>query len=81
MSRCDTALTTSQTGYPQRKLIKLMEKKVVHNDESVRCVCSKNIYKEAFGGDGKDPCKRVLDPNWLKRAIYRAQAKDYRGKT
>ena len=26
-SLCDTALTTSQTGYSQRKLIKLMEKK------------------------------------------------------
>ena len=39
-SLCDTALTTSQTGYSQRKLIKLMEKMVVHNDGSVRCVCS-----------------------------------------
>ena len=45
---------------------------VVHNDGSVRCVWSKRIYEEAFGGDGIDPCKRVLDPNWSKRAIYRA---------
>ena len=72
-SLCDTALTTSQTGYFQRKLIKLMEKMVVDNDGSVRCVCSKRIYEEAFGGDGIDPCKRVLDPNWLKRAIYRVK--------
>ena len=46
-----------------------MEKMVVHNDGSVKCVCSKRIYEEAFGGDGIDPCSRVLDPNWLKRAI------------
>ena len=79
-SLCDTALTTSQTEYSQRKLIKLMEKMVVPNDGSMRCVCSKRIYKEAFGGDGIYPCKRVLDPNWLKRAIYRAicaRAEDY----
>ena len=71
MSLCDTALTTSQTGYSQRKLIKLMEKIVVHNDGSVRCICSKTINELAFGGDGIDPCRRVLDPKWLKRAIYR----------
>ena len=47
-SLCDTALTTSQTEYSQRKLIKLMEKMVVPNDGSMRCVCSKRIYKEAF---------------------------------
>ena len=50
-----------------------MEKMVVDNDGSVRCVCSKSIYEEAFGGDGIEPCKRVLDPNWLKRAIYRVK--------
>ena len=80
-SLCDTALSTSQTGYSQRKLIKLMEKMVFHNDGSMRCVCSGRIYEEAFGGDGIDPCRRVLDPNWLKRAIYRAQAEDCQGKT
>ena len=62
-SLCDTALTTSQTGYSQRKLIRLMEKMVVHNDGSMRCVCSKKIYQEPFGGDGIDPCRRELDPN------------------
>ena len=71
-SLCDTALTTSQTGYSQRKLIKLMEKIVVRNDGSVRCVYPKKIYEEAFGGDGIDPCKRALDPNWSKRAKCRA---------
>ena len=59
----DTALTTSQTGYSQKRLIKLMEKMIVHNDGSVRCVCSKRIYEEGFGGDGIGPCKRLLDPN------------------
>ena len=49
-----------------------MEKMVAHNDGSVRCVSSKRIYEEAFGEDGIDPCVRLLDPNWLKRAIYRA---------
>ena len=43
-SLCDTALTTSETGYSQRKFIKLMEKMVVHNDESVRCVYSTKRY-------------------------------------
>ena len=71
-SLCDTALTTSQIGYSQKKLIKLMGKMFVHNDGSVRCVCSKRIYEEAFGGEGIDQCNRVLDPNWLKRAKYRA---------
>ena len=70
-SLCDTTLITSQTGYSQRKLAKLMEKMVVHNDGGVRCMCSKRVYEEAFGEDGIDPCTRVLDPNWLKRAIYR----------
>ena len=58
-SLSDTALTTSQTGYSQRALIKFMEKMVVHNDGSVRCVCSKRVYEEAFGADGIDPCKRL----------------------
>ena len=49
-----------------------MGKMFVHNDGSVRCVCSKRIYEEAFGGEGIDQCNRVLDPNWLKRAKYRA---------
>ena len=37
-SLCDTALTTSQTEYSQRKLIKLMEKMVIHNDGSVTAI-------------------------------------------
>ena len=45
---------------------------VVHNDGSVRCVSSKKIYEETFREDEIDPCGRVLDPKWLKRAIYRA---------
>ena len=52
---------------------------VTHNDGKMRCVCSKRIYEEAFGLHGIDPCRSVLDPNWLKRAIYRAicaQAED-----
>ena len=43
-SLCDTALTTSEVVYSQRKLIKLMEKMVVHNDGSVRCVYSTKRY-------------------------------------
>ena len=39
MSLCDTALTTSQSGYSQGKLIKLIEKMVVHNNGSMRCIC------------------------------------------
>ena len=34
-----------------------MKEMVVHNDGSVRCACSKRIYKEALGGDGIDPCR------------------------
>ena len=40
-----------------------MEKMVVDNDGSVRCVCSKRIYEEAFGGDGIDPSKLVEEGN------------------
>ena len=58
-----------------------MKKMVVHNDGSVRFVCSKRIDEEALGGDGIDPCRGVLDPNWLKRAIYRARAEYCQGKT
>ena len=79
-SICDTALAPSHTGYSQRKLITLMEKMVVHYDGSVRCLCSPRIYEEAFRGDGIDPCRRVLDSNWLKSAICRAQAEDCQGK-
>ena len=43
-SLSDTALTTSEAGYSQRKLIKLMEKMVVHNDGSVRFVYSTKRY-------------------------------------
>ena len=50
-----------------------MEKIIVHNDGSVRGICSGRTYKEAFGGNGIDPSTRVLDPNWLKRAIYRVK--------
>ena len=57
-----------------------MEKLFVHNDGSARCVYSKRIYEEADGIDGTDTCRRVLDPNWLKRAIYRAQAEACQGK-
>ena len=45
----------------------------------------KEDLQEAFvGGDGIDPCKRVLDSIWLKRTIYRvkcAQAEDCQAKT
>ena len=61
-----------------------MEKMVVHNDGTVRCMSSKRIYEEAFRGDGIDLCKRVLDLNWLKRAIYRvicARGEDEKKKT
>ena len=44
-SLCDTALITSQTEYSQGKLIRLMEKMVINNDESFKCVYSKNIYE------------------------------------
>ena len=46
---------------------------VVHNDGSVRYVSLKRIYEEEFGGDGIDRRRRVLDPNWLKRAIHRVK--------
>ena len=52
---------------------------VVHNDGSVRCV--EAFYEEAFGGDGIDPFRRVLDPNWLKKTIHRAQDEDCQWKT
>ena len=40
----------------------------------------KEELKEAFGVDGIDPCRKILDPNWLRRAICRAQVKIIKGK-
>ena len=70
-SLCDTGLTTSQTGYSQRRLIKLLERLVIQNDGSVRCCYTGKKYETYFGTDGVDPSRKGVDKMWLTRAIYR----------
>ena len=72
ISLCDTALTTSQTGYSQLGLIKLMEGLIVYNDDSVRCCYTNKKYEVCFGTDSIDPSRKGVDKMCLARAIYRA---------
>lgn len=49
----DTAVKTSETGYIQRRLMKLMEDIIVHHDQTVRS--SANLVVQfVYGGDGWD---------------------------
>jgi len=51
----DTAVKTSETGYVQRKLVKVMEDLKVYDDLSVRN-SSSVIIQFLYGDDGMDPC-------------------------
>lgn len=50
----DTAVKTADTGYMQRRLIKVMEDLVVDYDYSVRNA-EKKIIQFLYGEDGFDP--------------------------
>jgi DNA-directed RNA polymerase III subunit RPC1 len=49
----DTALGTGETGYMQRRIIKLMEDMHVANDATIRDDCNK-IYQFYYGKHGLD---------------------------
>lgn len=53
----DTAVKTAETGYMQRRLMKLMEDVVVMYDMTVRTCDKKEIIQLRYGGDGLNPMK------------------------
>jgi DNA-directed RNA polymerase beta' subunit len=55
----DTAMKTAQSGYIQRKMVKVMEDVQVKYDGTVRN-SSNNIIQWAYGGDGLDRTQSVV---------------------
>ena len=53
----DTAVKTADTGYMQRRLIKLLEDIGVMYDYTVRTCDRKEIIQFRYGDDGLDPMK------------------------
>lgn len=53
----DTAVKTAETGYMQRRLIKLLEDIAVMYDMTVRTCDKKEILQLRYGGDGLNPMK------------------------
>ena len=63
----DTAIKTADTGYLQRRLIKLMEDGKIYYDGTVR-TNSRLILQFAYGCDGMDPTKLEKDEEC--RVVY-----------
>lgn len=63
----DTAIKTADTGYLQRRLIKLMEDGKIYYDGTVR-TNSRLILQFAYGCDGMDPTK--LEEDQECRVVY-----------
>jgi len=61
----NTSITTSQTGYTQRRLIKAMESTSINYDGSVRNNIGKNMLISGFYNCGYDPAHNILvkDPD------------------
>jgi len=57
----DTAVKTSETGYIQRQLVKMMEDMIVQYDHTTRNE-SMNVVQYLYGGDGMDPCSIEKQP-------------------
>ena len=53
----DTAVKTADTGYMQRRLIKLIEDIAVMYDYTVRTCDRKEIIQFRYGDDGLDPMR------------------------
>ena len=51
----DTAVKTADTGYMQRRLIKMLEDLHIAYDMTVRSCDTKEIVQFIYGGDGLDP--------------------------
>jgi DNA-directed RNA polymerase beta' subunit len=56
---CDTAMGTAETGYTQRKIVKICEDIQVQYDQTVRDN-SKKVYQYAYGNNYYDATKTVL---------------------
>lgn len=54
-----TALKTAQSGYTQRKMVKIMEDIQIKYDQSVRNSVG-NIIQFAYGGDNIDPTQTIV---------------------
>ena len=52
----DTAVKTAQTGYIQRRLVKIMESLTITNDMAVRNCQDGTYLASRYGGDSFDPC-------------------------
>jgi DNA-directed RNA polymerase subunit K/omega len=61
----NTSITTSQTGYTQRRLIKAMESTSINYDGSIRNNIGKNMLISGFYNCGYDPAHNLLveDPD------------------
>lgn len=59
----DTAVKTADTGYMQRRLIKLIEDIGVMYDHTVRTCDRKDIVQFRYGDDGLDPMKTEENKN------------------
>ena len=53
----DTAVKTAETGYMQRRLIKILEDIVVMYDMTVRTCDKREVIQFRYGEDGLDPMK------------------------
>tara|TARA_B110000483_G_scaffold242949_1_gene330566 strand:+ start:5749 stop:8451 length:2703 start_codon:yes stop_codon:yes gene_type:complete len=60
----DTACKTSDSGYIQRRMIKMLEDVAIQADGTVRHA-AKGIVQFVYGGDGLDPSKLLLKQNNL----------------
>lgn len=67
----DTAVKTSETGYIQRRLMKLMEDIIMHHDQTVRSSANA-VVQFIYGGDGWDGCQ--IERYTLKLARLRELA-------
>nr|XP_053636926.1 DNA-directed RNA polymerase III subunit RPC1-like [Cherax quadricarinatus] len=73
----DTAVKTSETGYMQRRLVKLLEDLYVAYDMTVRN-SAQDIIQIRYGGDGLDPTQLEgsTGPVDLQRVLDHIRAKD-----
>lgn len=55
---CDTAMSTAQSGYVQRRIVKVCEDMETQYDGSVRDIVG-NIYQLSYGQNGWDPSRTM----------------------
>jgi DNA-directed RNA polymerase III subunit RPC1 len=75
----DTAVKTADTGYMQRRLIKLIEDVAVMYDYTVRTCDRKEIIQFRYGDDGLDPMKTEESINPVNLKYLEQYAKNLLG--